>query len=118
MTRHSYQKGGEQKKEEASRGRLFSNYRNSTILLGRFRLKPVIGQRQTRLVAVAGILVQHALGDRAVNRRHCGMQQITYGRRISSGDRCAHALHETADARAIRAIYISALARLRGTLQY
>lgn len=116
MTGDSGRKGTRKKRGNQSLP-LSRSHRNSIALLGRFRFEPVIGQRQSRLVAVAGILVQYALGDRAVNRRHCRMQQIAYGRGIACGDRRTHALHKAADARAVCAIHLSALARLRGTLQ-
>ena len=60
-------------------------------LLRSFGFKPVVRQRQARLVAVPSIFVQHALGDGVVDRGQGRVKQISGGGGIPCGDRGAQA---------------------------
>jgi hypothetical protein len=87
------------------------------MLLCGFRGEAVEGYREARLVAVAGVFVQHALGDGLVDRGHRGVKQIARGGSIGGGDGSAQAAHQRADAGAVRAVDVGALTRLRGALE-
>src|SRR5580704_3974090 len=86
------------------------------LLRGTLRLQLVIRQIQTRFVAVRRVLVQNALGDRLIDRRHRRMQQICRRRGIARRNRRAETLHRSAHTRAVRTVHICTLARLRRAL--
>jgi hypothetical protein len=76
------------------------------------------GQGEARFVAVAGVFVKDALGDRAVDRRHRGMEKIACGSGVTSGDGGAEAAHHGAYASAIGAVDVGAFEGLLRTLEY
>src|SRR5271168_1133717 len=80
-------------------------------------LDAVEGQREAGLVAVAGILVEDALGDGLIDGGKRGLQQIAGGGSVAGSDRGAQLLHEGADASAVGAVHTGALTRLRRTLE-
>src|SRR5882762_3204228 len=88
-----------------------------TLLLRGFRFDAVVGQREARLVAVGGVLVQHVLGNGLVDCRHRGLEKIARGSGVAGGDGRAQAPHQCADPRAVGAVYFGALKRLRRALQ-
>src|SRR5882672_10739602 len=55
-------------------------------LLGGFGLEAVVRQGEARFVAVAGVLVEHALGDGLVNGRHRGVQEIAGSGGVAGGN--------------------------------
>src|ERR1700674_877478 len=86
-------------------------------LLGGFSLNRGEGQREARFVAVAGILVQHTLGDCLVDRGHRWMKKIARGGGVAGGDCRAQTPHQSADPGAVGTVHFGALTRLRRPLQ-
>src|SRR6266850_4996222 len=86
-------------------------------LLGGFGLESVVGDREARFVAVAGVFVKHALGDGLVNGGHRGVEKIARSAGVAGGDGGAQAAHQRADPGAVGAVHFGALTRLRRPLQ-
>src|SRR6266853_135367 len=110
-----------EKKERAGRGPPLQKPTRSksgkALLLRGFRFDAVEGQREARLVAVGGVLVQHVLGNGLVDCRHRGLKKIARGGGVSGGDGRAQTPHHRADASAVGAVDFGALKSLRRTLQ-
>lgn len=81
-------------------------------LLGGLGFNFVVGQRETRLVAVAGVLVQDAFGDGGVDGGERRIEEIAGRGGVPGGDGGAQTLHGTANAGAVGAIHFGALTRL------
>ena len=77
----------------------------------------VVGQSEPRLIAVASVFVQHALGDGAIDGGHRGIEQIPGGSCIARGDGRAQALDQCADPGAVGAVHFGPLTRWRRALQ-
>src|SRR6266480_3022115 len=109
------------KKERAGRGPPLRKPARSksgkSLLLRGFRFDAVVGQRETRLVAVGGVLVQHVLGNGLIDCRHRGLQKIARGGGVACGDRGAQSAHHRPDAGAVGAFDLGALKGLRRPLQ-
>src|SRR6267378_2752455 len=86
-------------------------------LLISFGFYAVVGEREARLVAVAGVFVKHALGDGLVDGGHRGVEEIARSGGVAGGDGGAQAAHQRADPGAIGAVHLRALTRLRRPLQ-
>ena len=69
--------------------------------------------RETRFVAVAGVFVQHAFADGAIDRRHRWLEKIPSSRGIAGGDGGAQALHQRAHTGAVGPVHFRALTSLR-----
>src|ERR1700730_955500 len=110
-----------EKKERAGRGPPLQKPAKSksgrTLLLRGFRFDAVEGQREARLVAVGGVLVQHVLGNGLVDCRHRGLKQVARRGGVSGGDGRAQAPHQRADPRTVGAVDLGALAGLLRALQ-
>src|SRR5580704_4647659 len=78
-------------------------------LLRGLRLHLVISQRQARFVPVRGILVEHALGNRLINRGHRGVQQILCRGGVSSRDGGPQPLHCRTHTRPVRPVHFRTL---------
>src|SRR5690242_2500269 len=89
----------------------------ASLLRGSFSLDGVISQRQARLVAVAGVLMQHALRYGLIDGGHGGMEEIARRGRVTGSNGGAEAAHHGADARAVDAVHFRALTSLRRALQ-
>src|SRR6266404_8632874 len=88
-----------------------------TLLLRGFRFDAVEGQREARLVAVGGVLVQHVLGNGLIDCRHGGLQKIARSGGVASSDGGAQTPHQSTDPGAVRAVDFGAFTRLRRALQ-
>src|ERR1700686_4593840 len=64
------------------------------MLLRSLGLDAVEGEGEARLVTVASVLVQHALGDGLIDRGHRRMEKIAGGGGVSGGDGGAQAAHQ------------------------
>src|ERR1700674_3283062 len=88
-----------------------------TLLLRGLCFDAVVGQREARLVAVGGVLVQHALGNGLVDCRHRGLKKIARSAGVAGGDGRAQPPDQRADRCSVGAVYFGALARLLRALQ-
>src|SRR6267143_5169329 len=86
-------------------------------LLRGFGLEAVVGESEARFVTVAGVFVEHALGDGLVDGGHRGMEEIARGGGVASGYGSAQTAHQRADPGAVGAVHFGALTRLRRPLQ-
>src|SRR5467141_3469698 len=87
------------------------------LLLRGLGFDAVVGQREARLVAVSGVLVQHALGNGLVDCRHHRMKKVARSSGVAGGDGGAQAPHQSADPCAVGAVDFGAFTRLRRALQ-
>src|SRR6266850_3026960 len=86
-------------------------------LLGGFGFDAVVGEGEARFVAVAGVFVEHALGDSLVDGGHRGVVEIARGGGVAGGDGGAQTAHQGADTGAVGAVHFGALTSLRRPLQ-
>src|SRR6267142_1425679 len=86
-------------------------------LLGDFGFDAVVGEGEARFVAVAGVFVEHALGDGLVDGGHRGVQEIARGGGVAGSNGGAQTAHQRADPGAVGAVHFGALTRLRRPLQ-
>src|SRR6202158_4368508 len=109
------------KKERAGRGPPLQKPTKSksrrTLLLSGLGFDAVVGQREARLVAIGGVLVQHVLGNGLIDCRHRGLQKIARSSGVAGGDGGAQTAHQRADAGAVGAVHFGAFTRLRRALQ-
>src|SRR5882762_158286 len=110
-----------EKKERAGRGPPLQKPTRSKagepLLLRGLGFDAVVGQREARLVAVSGVLVQHALGNGLVDCRHHGMKKVARSSGVAGGDGRAQAPHQSADPGAVGTVDFGAFMRLRRALQ-
>src|SRR5437588_379416 len=71
------------------------------LLLRRLSFDGVIGKGQARFVAVAGVFVQHALGNGLINGGHGGMEQVASRGRVACSDSRTQTAHHGAHAGSI-----------------
>ena len=91
--------------------------RRPKLLGGGLGLGLVEGQSEARLVAIRGVLVEHALGDGLIDGGHRGVQESGSGGGVAGGNGGAQTLHGGTHAGAVRLIDGGAFARLDGALE-
>src|SRR6267143_953110 len=87
------------------------------LLLRGLGFDAVVGQREARLVAVGGVLVQHVLGNGLIDCRHGRLQKIARSGGVAGGDGGAQTPHQSTHPGAVRAVDFGAFTRLRRALQ-